>query len=245
VLALQGRFDAARTEFEAALAIAPEVDYLQANLRHLDRLSGVEAPGTPTLVLKVPPLAAPPTVAPVPDAAHRAPEAAAVVVIAALTGVAAPAVVQAPVTVTAAEPGVVVIPAAAMAAAEPTAAAPPPVAAAPTPFRLEVANGNGVTGMARYVGRLLAAEGLPRARLSNQKPYVEPRTRVEYRAGFEPQARALSERLPGRPGVAVASALRPVTDVRVVLGRDLPRTLNFALDARPLELAAAEGLTAY
>lgn len=114
----------------------------------------------------------------------------------------------------------------------------PTLPPAPARFRLEVSNGNGVTGMARYVGTLLAREGLPKARLTNSRPFVQPMTKIEYRPGFLLQALALSERLPGHPeAVAAAHGLRPATDVRVVLGHDLPRSLTFALNAPRVEVA--------
>lgn len=236
VLALQGRFDASRESFEAALAIAPEVEYLHANLRHLQRLAG----GEPEVA---------PVVEPALDTTARMSETHGVVVVAGSATVPPVQVVQAGGVIAEAAPGVYVIPDAAPAAAPvvPATAAAAIAAATQPPigFRLEVSNGNGVTGMARYVGTLLAAEGLPRARLSNQRPFVEPQSRIEYRAGFASQARALSERLPGRPSLVAATALRPVTDVRVVLGHDLPRTLDFALDAPPMAVAAAEGLPDY
>lgn len=102
-----------------------------------------------------------------------------------------------------------------------------PVPVAPTPagtaYRLEVANGNGVTGMARRIGGLLIAIGEPKPRLTNQKPFVQPTTVVQYREGFEQEAAALCARLPGHPVPSVAPHLRPGTDVRIVLGRDLPQ----------------------
>jgi hypothetical protein len=102
-------------------------------------------------------------------------------------------------------------------------------------YRLEVANGNGVTGMAKRVGTLFVAIGVPKARLTNQKPFVQPSTEVQYRKGYHHQAAALSARLPGRPVTVETADLRAGTDVRVVLGKDLPMRVALvdpAADAR-------------
>ena len=85
----------------------------------------------------------------------------------------------------------------------------------------EVANGNGVTGMAKRVSRALAGKGFPSARLTNQKPFVQPVTMVEYRQGFASEAERLSASLPARPIVKERNNLRDSTDVRLVLGRDV------------------------
>jgi Tfp pilus assembly protein PilF len=106
-----------------------------------------------------------------------------------------------------------------------------PVAVLPTPaaqaYRLEVANGNGINGMARRVGQMLAAIGWPTVRLTNQKPFVEQVTQIQYREGYATSAMALRKVVPGMPNAAPSAALRADTDVRLVLGRDLPANVAF------------------
>jgi tetratricopeptide (TPR) repeat protein len=89
-------------------------------------------------------------------------------------------------------------------------------------FSLEVSNGNGVTGMARRMGQMLAAIGAPKALLTNQKPFVQQVTEIQYREAYEAAAMALRGRIPGTPVLVMSNTLRPGTDVRLVLGRDLP-----------------------
>jgi hypothetical protein len=89
-------------------------------------------------------------------------------------------------------------------------------------FSLEVSNGNGVTGMARRMGQMLAAIGAPKALLTNQKPFVQQVTEIQYREAYEAAAMALRGRIPGTPVLVMSNSLRPGTDVRLVLGRDLP-----------------------
>ena len=107
-------------------------------------------------------------------------------------------------------------------------------------FRLELSNGNGVTGMARRLGEQLIAKGLPKARLTNQKPFRQRLTQIQYRDGYADVAEALRSRMPNQPPMIKTAALRASTDVRVVLGRDLPRDVA-VLDPVPevMQVASA------
>lgn len=106
-------------------------------------------------------------------------------------------------------------PVSSMAAQQVRAAAP-----AAKPYRIEVSNGNGVTGMARKVAGFLDGEGYSRARLTNQKPFKVASSQVQYRFGYREQAQTLVLNLPGRPGIAQADNLRGDISIRVVLGKD-------------------------
>lgn len=86
---------------------------------------------------------------------------------------------------------------------------------------IEVANGNGVTGMARKVGTFLRHEGYPAARLTNQKPFKVMSSQVQYRAGYQQAAEQLKASLPGQPTLAQRDDLRSGTNLRLVLGKDL------------------------
>ena len=99
-------------------------------------------------------------------------------------------------------------------------------------FRLELSNGNGVTGMARRLGQQLVANGLPKARLTNEKPFRQRITQIQYRDGYADVAATLRSRMPNQPPMIKTAALRASTDVRVVLGRDLPRDVAL-LDPAP------------
>jgi Tfp pilus assembly protein PilF len=99
-----------------------------------------------------------------------------------------------------------------------------PAAKAPLPNALphfEVANGNGITGMARRVSHALVNRGFPSARLTNQKPFQQSVTLVEYRQGFATEAKQLSASLPAKPMIKEKNDLRGSTDIRLVLGKDV------------------------
>jgi hypothetical protein len=102
--------------------------------------------------------------------------------------------------------------------AVPIAAIPQAQQATTAPLRIEISNGNGVTGMAARMARTLQGPQLKVIRLSNMLHFAVPMSRIEYQQDQQAAARQLSDRL----GVTlVASADCRRTDLRVVLGRDL------------------------
>jgi tetratricopeptide (TPR) repeat protein len=96
-----------------------------------------------------------------------------------------------------------------------------PVAAVDVPAsRLEIANGNGIPGMARRYRQALAARGIAAVRLTNAKPFGRAGTSIEFRPGFEQQARSLQAAIGGKAAIQAAGTLKPHTDLRLVLGKD-------------------------
>lgn len=91
---------------------------------------------------------------------------------------------------------------------------------ATTSVRLEVTNGNGVTGMAGQVGRWLVRHGMPVAHASNLQPFVQRITIVQYRSGYEEAAMRVVRALPVSAGAEPAATAGLRGDVRVLLGRD-------------------------
>ena len=94
----------------------------------------------------------------------------------------------------------------------------PPAATA----KLEIRNGNGVTGMARRLARELGDASLRVIRLSNEKGFNVEHTRVEYQGAFRGAATRLAERFGGANVHEVADGT--AADVRLVIGRDLVRS---------------------
>ena len=97
-----------------------------------------------------------------------------------------------------------------------------PVAGAPHP-RLEIVNGNGVPGLAAALARSLAGAPVQVVRLANETSFQVARTRVEYRPAQEQAARQLARQLGAqvRTQVQIQAADCPVSELRLVLGRDL------------------------
>lgn len=101
----------------------------------------------------------------------------------------------------------------------------PAAAAAPVKVPVEIANGNGRTGLAKQVATMLKQP----ARLTNAKPYGTQTSRIEYVSSAEQAARDLQSRLQVQIPITPVARLER-GGVRVLLGKDFPRN--------PAELAA-------
>jgi hypothetical protein len=111
--------------------------------------------------------------------------------------------------------------------------------------RIELSNGNGVAAFAARVRGWLGWLGVKVDRLTNQRPYRQATTLVQYREGYEAQARELARQLPLAAQLEARGDLDPRADVRVVLGHDF-RAQAACLDTRrcaPPALAATSGET--
>jgi len=95
------------------------------------------------------------------------------------------------------------------------------------PYRIEVSNGNGVTGMARKVAGYLEGEGYYSARQTNQKPFHVASSQVQYRSGYREQAQSLALTLPGQPGITQTDGLRGDISVRILLGKDIASNVAY------------------
>lgn len=197
----------ARAALLQALALQPDHARAQANLRRLDAVStspgmaqttSTSAPASPPAMAQPPAPQTTPQTAPLPAPAAASP-----------TGVAAR---QAQVQT--------------QAQAQPIAAEPEGRPTTGPLRRVEIANGNGVEGMAACVAERLRALGAAdSARLRNALPYNTATTVVRYRDGHDQAAQALARQLqrtgsgnvPAVAGVDRADSL----DVRIVLGHDL------------------------
>lgn len=109
--------------------------------------------------------------------------------------------------------------------------------------RLEVANGNGVGGLAKQASRYLKARGYGTlTHITNQKPYGQKLTEIQFRPGFERHASELQALLAGKGVATQTSRLRQDVEIRLVLGQDLRRAAALAeAESEPasLQLAAA------
>ncbi len=92
--------------------------------------------------------------------------------------------------------------------------------AATKPSRVEIANGNGITGMARRIKGVLGKYGIDVSRLTNDRTYRQQETKIQYRAGYQQAAEGLKLALRGHAVVVPAHNLSGSTDVRLVLGKD-------------------------
>jgi hypothetical protein len=89
----------------------------------------------------------------------------------------------------------------------------------PEPLRLEISNGNGVTGLAANWARKLKGKNIRVVRLSNIRPFAVSASRIEYRPPLQAAARDLSSRV--KVAALAPCAHCTPADVRIVLGRDV------------------------
>jgi tetratricopeptide (TPR) repeat protein len=89
-----------------------------------------------------------------------------------------------------------------------------------TVARLEISNGDGRAGLARFVSRQLRDPGLKVVRLTNEKGFDVHQTRVEYQPAFRTTAERLARHIGSGEPVEVGMAGH--ADVRLVIGHDLP-----------------------
>lgn len=92
------------------------------------------------------------------------------------------------------------------------------------PFRLEVSNGNGVSGFAKKFSNWLSAAAMPVRRITNYDSYLLRQTVIEYQPGYESAARHLVTHTALSPKLIPAARPRVNSDIRVVLGRDALQT---------------------
>lgn len=87
--------------------------------------------------------------------------------------------------------------------------------------RLEIRNGNGITGMARTLSRRIDEPAIQVTRLSNEPGFAVRRTRIDYAASHLDAASSLAQRL-GNVQLRLAEE-HMQADLRLVLGHDLAR----------------------
>lgn len=107
-------------------------------------------------------------------------------------------------------------------------------------LRLEVSNGNGVTGMADKVSKFLVTQGFTTVRLTNKKPFNTGVSQIQYRDGYHSEALQLKDSLPESPELIESGDLRAGVDVKLLLGKDLAvQQAYFRGQPKPYTLALA------
>ena len=198
VYLLTGRNGDAMEALKIAAGLDPANQRVRENLKDVQKRLGIEAPAAPTL----PPVAAAPEKLP-PTERSAEPSGPSLVSV-------APNVFELRQNL----PRI----SASVRADSPLAPSVSPLAQ--TVVKLEVANGAGVSGLAKRTSSSLQRKGYVVARLTNQVPYNQATTEIQYRPGQESQARRLNTLLTVQASVVESSHLSPAVGVRILLGRD-------------------------
>lgn len=99
---------------------------------------------------------------------------------------------------------------------------------APQNRRIEISNGNGITGLARKVANFLKQAGYPGARLTNHSHYQQTGTEIYYRPGYHDQALQVSSLLPGGAVKEIENSdLRDDVGIKILLGKDLQQAAGY------------------
>jgi tetratricopeptide (TPR) repeat protein len=92
-------------------------------------------------------------------------------------------------------------------------------------LKLEIANGNGTPGLAKRTSLSLQQSGFSSFRLTNQIPYTQKLTEIQFRPGEQAQAERLNALLATPAKLVPATRLNLAVGVRLVLGHDSGRKL--------------------
>jgi len=88
-------------------------------------------------------------------------------------------------------------------------------------IRIEVSNGVGIRYLARRTAERLAPTGVVTARLTNQLPYQQSRTEIQFGSGQKNAAQVLSNSFPVAIKTVASNALVRNIQLRLVLGHDM------------------------
>jgi len=106
-------------------------------------------------------------------------------------------------------------------------------------FKLEVSNGNGILGLAKRVAGRLVSAGVRATRLTNQRPFEQASTEVQYREGYAAEAAMLAATLQHPVQVKPSKDLARHIDVRLVLGKDVLSDTALIIPTRPAATTVA------
>ncbi|MDE2389336.1 MAG: tetratricopeptide repeat protein [Betaproteobacteria bacterium] len=97
-----------------------------------------------------------------------------------------------------------------------------------TGMRLEVSNGNGITGMAKQISAFLQQHGITKVRLTNHRAYNQNQTEIYYRPGNYQQAFQVNQMLPMQAKLIESNELRRDIQIKILLGQDFPRKAAYS-----------------
>ncbi len=111
-------------------------------------------------------------------------------------------------------------------------------------IRIEVSNGNGVTGLARQVSSFLQENGFAKARLTDRLPFQQLQTEIHYRPGNYALADQINKMLP-KPAKMLEESydLRRDIQVRVLLGKDVAREIAYFDNRGKIQIAQSTSKT--
>lgn len=104
-------------------------------------------------------------------------------------------------------------------------------------IRIEVSNGNGITGMARQVSVFFQQYGLAGVRLTNHQTYNQYQTEIYYQSGNYQQAHQINQMLPKQVKLVESKALRSDIQIKILLGQDYSREIAYFSRKDPIRVS--------
>lgn len=90
-------------------------------------------------------------------------------------------------------------------------------------IRLEVSNGNGITGMAKQISVFFQQRGVSSVRVTNHQMYNQNKTEIYYRSENYHQAYQINQMLPVPVKLIESDQLRHDIQIKILLGQDFSR----------------------
>lgn len=90
-------------------------------------------------------------------------------------------------------------------------------------IRLEVSNGNGITGMAKQISVFFQQRGVASVRVTNHQMYNQNKTEIYYRSENYHQAYQINQMLPVPVKLVESDQLRHDIQIKILLGQDFSR----------------------
>ncbi len=87
--------------------------------------------------------------------------------------------------------------------------------------RIEVSNGNGITGMARNIATFLKRFGFDNARLTNHQTFQQAQTEIHYPPGAHTLAEQISQLMPAQIRMIENDQLAEGIHLKILLGKDI------------------------
>ncbi|PTR04524.1 tetratricopeptide repeat protein [Nitrosomonas nitrosa] len=105
------------------------------------------------------------------------------------------------------------------------------------PHKIEVSNGNGVTGMARNIATYLKQFGFDNTRLTNHETFRQAHTEIHYHPSALALAEKISQLMPSSVKIMETAELRSDTQLKILLGQDIASEVAFFNKQETIQLA--------
>lgn len=104
-------------------------------------------------------------------------------------------------------------------------------------IRLEVSNGNGISGMAKQISVFLQQRGVASVRLTNHLTYNQNKTEIYYRSENYHQAYQINQMLPVPVKLVESDQLRHDIQIKILLGQDFSREAAYLNTKEPVQVS--------